>query len=424
MTDSIAYPEPAVQPAQGDRTWRDYAGAWLGIGTSPGALLLGAEIARRHGGPMPLLSILLSLTLMFSILWFQGLLGVSPPFGEGANLTSLTPRYFGRSMQRVVGALIALGMIGWFGFNAALGAAAFSALVGLPHWVWSLVLGLSVLALSLKGIQGWSGLAAVTTISVLVLTVMVGYRLAARALPFRVSPGNPLDMMTDVAVLVGYVSVFSVRAPDFSARLPDRRSLAALVLLLCLPVMGIVLAGVGLEQGTGSVDLVRILAGPDGLAIGNLLITLSVIAPTFTTLYSGAPALKAALGLKPRPALILITIVGLVLAVARFDRWLGSWLSLLAALLPPFVVPLAAESIRRRRGSPARLIPLWTWLPGSMVALALTALEIRLALLVGLSVAGALSALWSLRSRGVPLAQAGPAEVEKPGTGVLRSEDR
>ncbi len=371
------------------RRWSQVAGAWLGVGTAPGALLLGAGLAQRHGGQAPLLTLLLSLAGMFTLLWFQGSLGLKPPFGDGYNFTRLTPLYFGAGMQRILGGLIALGMIGWFGFNVGLGGAAFSALLQpLPAAAGPLLLGLPVLLLSLFGMRSWNALAALTTIAVMVLVALVTTRLSAPAFPVMLAIGDPLYLVTDIAAFIGYISVFSVRAPDFSAGLSTRRDLIISVLLLCLPVMAISVAGVNLHMGTGSTDLVGILAGSGGLALANLLLTLAVIAPTFTTLYSGAPALKSATGIPEKTGMVLITVIGLGLAIARFDLWLISWLRLLAALLPPLIVPLAAESYRRRRGHHGQLIPLWVWMPGSLLALFLMLIEYPLAPLAGLLLAG------------------------------------
>jgi hypothetical protein len=206
-----------------------------------------------------------------------------------------------------------------------------------------------------------------------------------------------LLLITDSAVFIGYISVFSIRSPDFTAGLGKRRDLLIVDLLLCVPVMLIALAGVNLQRGTGLNDLVGILAQPGGLAIGNLLITLAVIAPTFTTLYSGAPGLRAVTGLNIKTGMVLITIVGLFLAITRFDLLLLSWLSSLAALLPPLIIPFGVESAHRRRGFEPRLVPLWTWLPGSITALILMALDIPIAALIGLSIAVVVTAVWSLR---------------------------
>lgn len=378
----------------GEKRWWNVSGAWLGIATSPGSLLLGVLIAFRHGGAVPLLSILLSFVLMFAILWFQGLLGLKPPKGEGRNLTELTPIYFGPAMQRIVGGLIALGMIGWSGFNLALGGAALGRLIGFPHWLGALIIALPVLVLSLRGIRSWNGLAALTTISVLALAAWITYQLAAPGLPITFAIDSPLYIITDVAVLVGYVSVFSVRSPDFTNGLSRTRDLVILINLLCLPVLALMLAGSAIYLGTGATDLVALLASQGALSIGNLLIFLSVIAPTFTTLFSGAPGLRAAIGLPERAGMFVITIIALILASFRFDLYLGGWLSILAAILPPIVVPLAVESTKRRRGAPPCQIPIWTWAFGSSAAIILTLLGQPVAPLVGLLLSAIATTLW------------------------------
>ncbi len=387
----------AVKPGA---RWTDIAGAWLGIGTSPGALLLGAGLATRHQGPVPLLSLILGFGLIFTLIWFQGHLGLVPPLGDGGNLTTVAPRYFGPLMQRLIGGLIGIGMTGWLGFNLGMGAAAFGALIQIPVWLAALILGLPILALSLRGIKGWNGLAALTTFSVLVLVVLVVTQLGARTLPVTLNLYDPFSVVTDIAAIVGYVAVFGVRAPDFTAGLGKRSDLRIMGLLLCVLLSIVILAGVNLSQGTGSDDIVGTLAGPNGLAIGNLLITLSVIAPTFTTYYSGVPGLRAATGMSERAATLLMAIVGTGLAIARFDLYLLAWLGILAAVLPPLVVPLAFESAARRRGRARRVIPMWVWLAGAGVSLVLTLAHYALALLMGLLISSGATLLWHWKTAG------------------------
>jgi purine-cytosine permease-like protein len=384
------------------KRWSNMAGAWLGIGTSPGILLVGAGIAARYNGPIPAISILLSFLLMFAILWYQGQLGMAPPHGEGGDLNKITPRYFGPLMQRVIGAVIAIGMIGWFGFNVGLGGAALSTLLNLPAYAGPLIIALPILALSLFGIRSWNSLAAVSTIVVLVLVGLVVWRLSARIVPVTFSLASPINIIMDVAAFVGYISVFSVRAPDFTSNLNSRKDLGILEVLLCLPILLIALAGVGLQQGTGSLDLVQVLSRSDGLPIGNLLLAVAVIAPTFTTLYSGAPSLRASIGIGDRLGMILITVIGLILAISRFDLRLIGWVAVLAAMLPPLLVPLAVESTMRRRKSTPRLIPIWVWLPGSMTSVVLTIARQPLAALIGLSLSGIATGGWYLFSKKKP----------------------
>ncbi|MBM0239173.1 hypothetical protein JNW88_22210 [Micromonospora sp. ATA32] len=45
--------------------------------------------------------------------------------------------------------------------------------------------------------------------------------------------------------------------------------------------------------------------------------------------------------------MLAIAVPGAALAVARFDLLLLSWLSVLAATLPPLIIPMATEAWRR-----------------------------------------------------------------------------
>lgn len=376
------------------RHWQDVVGAWLGIGTAPGALIIGAGMASRHGGQVPLLSILISFAAMFTILWFSGLVGVAPPNGEGLKLTELSPLYFGPWMQRILAALIAVGMIGWFGFNVGLGGAALSSLLHVPGFVGPLLIGIAVLVFSLFGIHRWNGLAALTTIAVIILVALIAIRYSAQTMPVTLSVHNPLLMVVDIATFIGYVAVFSMRAPDFTAGFVSRQDLFVSVLLLCTPVVLISLAGIGLQQGTGSTDLVGILAQPGKVAFGNLLVFLAVIAPSFTILYSGTPALRVAIGLNETVGMFVISAIGLGLAIARFDLFLIKWLGILAALLPPLVVPMAAEAARRRRGRKPHLVTIWLWFPGALVSVLMTIQNRPTAALIGLLISAMVTLVW------------------------------
>lgn len=169
--------------------------------------------------------------------------------------------------------------------------------------------------------------------------------------------------------------------------------------MLVVPAALVALAGVGLQRGTGSTDLVRTLAEQRGLRLGNLLVAVAIVAPAFSTVYSGSLAVRSLGGRAGRVAPLLIAVPGLVLAVLRFDRRLLGWLALLAAVLPPLIVPMAVEGGRRRRGESPRRVPPWTWVPASGLALALTAAGMEAAPLAGLAVAAALTLAWT-RPRG------------------------
>jgi cytosine permease len=400
---------PAGSPA--GRHWSSVAGAWMGIGTSPGALLLGAGLVVRQQGMIPLAAILLGLVLIAAVVWAQGQLGLQPPWGEDADLSQVAERYFTPAMRRIFGILIAAGMTGWFGVNVGMGASALAALVpGLPRWLAVLLIGGSIAGLALRGLRGWNRLATVTTACVLALVVLVLWRYHGR--PGAVTVGGaPLDTLAGMGAMLGYVGVFSLRAPDFTVGMPRRRDLRIVTLLLVISLGIVVLAGAVLGERSGSADLIGVLAGPGGLAIGNLLIALAVIAPTFTTFYSGAPALRGATGLAERPAMIGMACAGLALALGHFDLLLLPWLAILGAVLPPVVVPLVTEFTLRHRGRARRAVPAWPWLAGAAPAAVLALVHSPLALVAGFVVTGAATIVWQKQQPAMP---APTPEIESP----------
>jgi cytosine permease len=94
-----------------------------------------------------------------------------------------------------------------------------------------------------------------------------------------------------------------------------------------------------------------------------------------------------------------VAVPGLALALLRFDLYLQPWLAVQAAILPPLIVPMAVEGARRRRGLPPRPLPLWTWVPGSVVGLVLLPFVAGVAAAAGIVVAVAGTGIWLPRDR-------------------------
>ncbi|TMR41140.1 hypothetical protein [Actinomadura geliboluensis] len=412
---------PARPRASGDggRTWRAASGAWLGIGTAPGALVLGAQVGGRHGGALPLLVLLIGGAVMTVLLLAQGRLGLRAPAGEDAGMAELAPRYLPPVAERAFTALLAVAMVGWFGFNLGLGGAAAAALGGVPDAVGVTALAVPLVAVLIAGGGRWNAIAVVTTLTAIALIGIVAVKLTPPASPVSLArDGPPGVLAADLAGYIGYVSVFAVRAPDFTVGLRGRGDLAACVALLVVPALAASVVGAGVAAASGSTDVVAVLAGPDGLPAANLFVAASVIAPTLAAVHSGALAVRrflpaerpdagrpadvmARLRSRQTVAVLAIAVPGAVLAALRVDRMLLDWLTVLAAALPALVPPMAAEAARRRRGRPARPVATWIWAPGAAVAVALTVAGHAAAAPVGLlvSVAGTLAHAWRRRAR-------------------------
>lgn len=367
-----------------ERRWWDTAGAWLAIGTSPAALVFGAGIADRHDGPMPAAALVLGSTAIMCLLLAQGRLGLRPPHGEGWSLADILDAYTPRRDRRLVAALMALGMAGWLGFNAGLGGAALGSLLGAPRWVGVALLGLPLLALALAGQHRWNGPAVLTTMAALALIVLVAAQNSHTQAPLTLETGPWGLLFADVSVFVGYVAVFALRAPDFTAGLRGRADLWACATVLIVPTVVAAGAGATVALHDGSSDLVAHLQTS---TVGTVLIVLAVAAPSLTAYHSGGLALRTVLGTSLRRCTLLIGAAGLALATSGFETVLLPWLTVLAAVLPPLIVPLAFEARSRRRGRTPVSVSAWSWLPAAVLGVALTAAGVLGAALVGLAAA-------------------------------------
>lgn len=369
-----------------ERRWWNTAGAWLAIGTGPAALVLGAGLADRHDGPVPVGALLLGGVAMTVLLVVPGRLGLRPPHGEGRPLTQLLEAYLPRRDRTVVGALMALAMAGWLGFNAGLGGAALGSLLDVPKWAGVVVLGLPLLAIAAAGQHRWNALALVTTAAALALIVVIAtHGSPAGEAPLDAGFGTSTTLLTDVAVFVGYVAVFGLRAPDFTAGLRGRSDLWACAAILVVPTLIAATAGTMIALRSDSADLVGHLRTSD---LGTALVVVAVAAPCLTSFHSGGLALRSVTGLRERPAAAVIGVAGLAVATTGFENALIPWLTVLAAVLPPLVVPLGWEArVRRRQRRPPRPVTAVMWLPAAALGVALTIAGVPGAPLAGLAAA-------------------------------------
>ncbi len=382
--------------------WTRYAGAWLAIGSSPGALVLGAQLA-EEGGPLPLVWLVPAVGLMTALLLLHGRLGLRPPTGHGQTFAELSRGYLSAPARAAVGLLIAAGMVGWVGFSVGIGGESLGRVAGVPAPVCVLALGVLVLALALSDVRYWNRVAVGTTALTLLVVPLLLLGVDRVRAPVTAGAGAGAHAVVLLGAFVGYVAVFMLRSPDFTAGLTRRSGLLACVAALVVPALGLVLVGAALQLSGdtgGDASLAAVAAMRlGGVPVGDLLVVVAVLAPAIASAYSGGLALKTFTGAQPRVATSVIAVLGVVLGLLGFHRGLVDWLSLLAGIGPPIAVPFWVEAARRRRGRPARRIPAAVWLPPAVAGGALMAAGVPGASLVALACALAVAGGWGLAGR-------------------------
>lgn len=358
-------------------------------------MVLGAGLAARHDGPVALLALVVGLALAAALLSGQGALGVGR---GGGTLSQVAATMLPTAGRRGLDVALVASMVGWLGFNLAVGGTALAAVVGSDRRFGIAVYAVVVIGLALGGVRRWNGIVLVATGTALVLTAVVTARLAAPVSPVDLAPARDgvAVLLADIAALAGYTAVFSVRAPDFTAGLRDRGQVHRLVAMTVTALAATALAGVLLYLGTGTEDLVGALSGPDGLVLGNVLVTLAFLAGSLTAVHSGGLALASLAGRSHRFGIWGLGAVGVAVAISGFDRVFVSYLTLLGAAMPPLVLPMVLEGRHRGRGRAARWIPTWTWAPASLLGITLTLGDVPGAALVSLAVAAATASAWAI----------------------------
>lgn len=374
--------------ASGNRQpWYRRTGAWIGIGTGPGAMIVGAGMAREVGPRLALPSVLVGCVVLYLVSVGHGRqaviarapmgISVRNVFGDGPKSWPLT-------------IVLVAAIVGWCGFYIGLGAAALSDLLEVGQWTGALLLGGTVGALTLAGQNRWNALVYVTAAAAVALTVLT-VALVPTSPPGRVAhPSLFAGLVAGIGGVVSYAVVFTMRVPDFTVDVRGGRDVWLAGLTMLAPLLVLTALGVWLYARTGLFHIADVLREVDAPAAGQLFLVASVVAPAVTAAYSGAVSIASIRPVPHRRTMLAVVALAALLGAERFDLRIIGFLEAVGAVVPPALsVVLLWPRLHVRRGS---MHPLVAWTVGSVMALALRPVSPFAGLLAG----SATAALWLL----------------------------
>ena len=331
--------------------WLRRLGPWVGIGTSPAALMTGGGVAEGLRGGELVAAIAAGVVLLTGLALVQGMLGQR----TGAPLAALTAGPLGREGSRLTASVVMLAMmLGWFGVNAGVAGVALARLLGIPDVAGVILLTIVMLGIVALGLSvlSWSALVAG-----IATTTLAGYglHLALADHDATLSGGHtatdPIGFLPAVTLVIGYGAAFSLRTPDFTHDLARPRQVVWCALIgLAAPVLAFALAGAVLQAATGEWDLADVLRGLGSSNVAYLFVAVGFTGSILTNLWSGALSLQDAAPLVThRAALLTVAAAGAVLAAARFDDLMLSWLTVMALAAPGLVAVCVIHAARRER---------------------------------------------------------------------------
>jgi len=334
--------------------WLRRLGPWVGIGTSPVALMMGGGVGEGLRGGEAVAALVVGVVLLGALAAGQGLLGQR----TGLPLAGLTAGPLGGVGSRRTASVAMLAMmLGWFGVNVGVAGVALGRLVGVPDVAGVVLFAAVMLAVAGLGIGTLSWSALVAGIATTGLAAY-GLHLALDDRPLTLTGGeagsDPIGFVPALALVVGYGAAFSLRTPDFTHDLERPRQVVWCALTgLAIPVLAFGLAGAALQAATGTWDLADVMRRLGSPEVAYLFVALGFTGSVLTNIWSGALSLTdAAPGIAHRAALVGVAAVGAAIAAAGFADAMLPWLTVMALAAPGLVAVCAIHVLRggERRG--------------------------------------------------------------------------
>lgn len=375
--------------------WLRRLGPWVGIGTSPAALMVGGGVAEGNERWWLLAAIVLGTAALAALAAAQGALGQR----RHARLVDLASRALGRmGGRRIAAPVLAAMMIGWFGFNTSVAGAGLGRLLGMPDRVGMGLFAAIMLAVAWHGLDvlSWTALAAGLA-TVLLAAQGVHLALSDHTGPLLGDgvPASPLGLLPAVAIMVGYGAAFALRTPDFTHDLARPRHVLWCALVgLALPLAAFASAGAILELTTGTWNLVETLERLGSPTVAYAFVAVGFTGSVLTNLHSGAISLEEALPrCSHRAGLVVTAVAGTGIATLHFADFMITYLTAMALAAPCLIGVLWLDELRPHATSPGyRRVGIWAWGGGVVVGFALRAADSPLALPAGVATAAAIAA--------------------------------
>jgi cytosine permease len=291
---------------------------------------------------------------------FVGIAGVR----EGLSISVLA-RWtgFGRYGSALMGLIISVSLIGWFGIQNGVFAEGMTALVpDVDPWIWSLATGFLMTLLVMYGFRAmrWVAFIAVPAFQV-VIAYSVITQLAQHDLGsvFSASPmGEPITIAAGATIVAGSYMAGAVVTPDiarFNRSPKDVVKQSIVSITLGQYVMGLI--GVVLAYAIKGEDAVSILVTTAGV-VGVITLIAAVVKINDWNLYSSSLGIVNAIatltGVRVNRtwATLVIGVLGTALSAVGILNSFTDFLTVLGVSLPPIAGIVVAEYylVRRWRG--------------------------------------------------------------------------
>ena len=332
--------------------WRQRVGIWLGVSINPASLTLGAGLAERVSLDKLAILIPVGTVLLTALVITVGVVGRR----YRLPLAGLASRTFGDGAGgRVLNLLMALGMLGWGGFQIGLAGSSLSGLLGSYLWVGMVITAVSIFILGSMGVNRWNALVWVTALAslgVAIISLLVSVDEIGQYPVMALGWG---DIFWVIGGIIAYASLFALRSPDFTWDMASDRDVILVGLAFAVPLILSLAIGALLFQAGGSPNIGDVLAETRYAFLGLLFLVISLLSPAMSGLHSSSLALRQVIPISRKRAMLLHCGSALLLGITRFDQKVLIFLEWVGAVLPSALVVILLRTAVPLPTRPSRI---------------------------------------------------------------------
>jgi cytosine permease len=338
-------------PPDGRYPWLSVAMQRFGQLACMSQFLLGATLGFGMGLWKAVLAITLGCVVLEVVAVLVGIAGQR----EGLS-TSVLARWtgFGSVGSSLIGLVVAISLIGWFGVQNAVFAEGLHSLVGfLPVWAWAIFCGALVTVIVVYGFR-WMAWTAYITVPAFLL--LAGWSIASELTgrPFgelwnSAAPGPEMSLATGATLVAGGFIVGAVITPDMTRFNRSARDVVKQTILsVTLGEYLVGLIAVLLAHAVKSADVVTIVTSTTG-SIGVLVLITATVKINDWNLYSSSLGVvnfvDRVFGLRVNRAVVTLAVgaLGTILSAAGILGHFVEFLVTLGIAVPPIAGIMVAE---------------------------------------------------------------------------------
>ena len=262
--------------------------------------------------------------------------------------TSLLSRWagLGKIGSAVLGGVVAISMVGWFGVQNSVFAEGMFDITGVLNYpVWALITGLGITVLVVAGIKRIARFAAVF-VPLFIVAVVVSAAIVLQdhsLMEFLNSPhpGPALSFGAATTIVAGGFIAGSICTPDYARYLKNGTQVFWMTLIgTFLGELGMNLTAVVLAHATGTDNVTDIMMATSGV-LGVIIVVASTVKLNDINLYSSglgmATMINALFNAKVNRSVMIwiLGIVGTVLSMIGIINYFTDFLTLLGVAIPP-----------------------------------------------------------------------------------------